>query len=382
MTDPDGALSTPALPEASAAWRPAWRAVERSAFIPDRMWVDEGGDEAVDCVPIDRLSDPSRWLDAVNSDRVVVTQFDDGRTRWPDVGDRPSCSSSMPSAMASMLEALDLRDDDAVLEIGTGTGFNAAILAQRAASVVTVELDPGIAAVASHALSAVPNVEVVCADGARGVDDRGPFDRILATASVRWGQFPIEWLRQARPGAVVVCPVRTDLTAGPLVRFEVDENHDAHGVVLPDRVHFMELRSHRYPVGWPGLHWDDEQADLIHTEIEPWSALLAEASRWAIGVAVPQCRFEVWERAETRPHGVAWLVDTCSGSWASVVPGNVDDVFDVRQVGPRRLWDQAEAALRSWRSHGSPGVEDWRFEIVYGYQRAVPTATRDARVSA
>jgi hypothetical protein len=86
--------------------------------------------------------------------------------------------------------------------------------------------------------------------------------------------------------------------------------------------------------------------------------------QWAIAVAVPQCRFDVWKRTPERGHGVAWLVDTCSGSWASVVPSAIDGQFDVRQHGPRRLWDEAEAAYRWWQQAGEPPLEAW--ELVVG----------------
>lgn len=96
---------------------------------------------------LDRISEPARWLSAVYSDRVIVTQFDDGNTAWPEVGYRPTSSCSMPSAVLGMLDALDVCEGMRVLEIGTGTGYNAALLAQRLSDehVTTMEVDPVVA---------------------------------------------------------------------------------------------------------------------------------------------------------------------------------------------------------------------------------------------
>jgi Protein-L-isoaspartate(D-aspartate) O-methyltransferase (PCMT) len=220
--------------------------------------------------------------------------------------------------------------------------------------------------VAEHArtaLGGMSTVQVVTADGAAGRHPGAPFDRVLATASVRLGQFPYEWVAQTRPGGVIVAPIRADLASGPLVRFTVGEDGTATGRVAPTRVGFMELRAHRTPSRWQRLGWDDPAADLTHSELQPWTVLLTEASQWAIAVAVPQCQYDVWKRTPERPHGVAWLVDTCSDSWASVVPGDAEGRYDVRQHGPRRLWHEVEAAHRWWRHSGEPTLEDWEFVV-------------------
>lgn len=357
-----------------AAWAEAFAAVLRERFIPNRIWVDEGDDDSIECVPLDRTVEPERWRRAVYSNKVIVTQFDDGATEWPRVGYRPTCSSSMPSAMLAMLDVLDVQPGHRVLEIGTGTGYNAALLAKRAAAVTTMEVDPAIADHPRIALRDMPAVTVVTGDGAAGHPETAPFDRVVVTASVRLGQFPYTWVAQAKPGGIIVAPVRADLTSGPLVRFTVADDATATGRAVPVRVAFMELRSHRTPSRWPRLRWDDPAADLTHSTLEPWTTLLTEASQWAIAVAVPQCRFDVWERTPDRPHGVAWLVDDCSGSWASVVPGDTDDRYDVRQSGPRRLWDEAEAAHGWWQRAGRPGIEDWEFVVTPDRQtvRAAP----------
>ncbi|MGH3930494.1 MAG: rRNA adenine N-6-methyltransferase family protein, partial [Pseudonocardiaceae bacterium] len=133
--------------------RRAFAEVPRENFVPrfhhnhsaGRRWVD-GTD------PRQR----DEWLRAVYADEVLVVQ-----TRpAPDLvdpGGAPTSSSSMPSVMAGMLEVLDLRPGQRVLEIGTGTGYNAALLCHLvgAENLVSVELDPGLADSARDALSRI-----------------------------------------------------------------------------------------------------------------------------------------------------------------------------------------------------------------------------------
>lgn len=74
----------------------ALRAVPREHFLPARIWVQETDDGPYE--PIDRATDPQRWIhDVYGADYAIVTQFDDGATRWPERGWRPSCSASQPS---------------------------------------------------------------------------------------------------------------------------------------------------------------------------------------------------------------------------------------------------------------------------------------------
>jgi protein-L-isoaspartate(D-aspartate) O-methyltransferase len=346
-----------------ATWNAELARVRRADFISDRMWIEE----ASGYLPVDRGAEPDQWEQAAYANRVVVTQFDDGETAWPAVGRRPTCSASMPSAVVGMLDALDVRRGHRVLEIGTGTGYNAALLSERlgAGAVTTIEIDIELAQRARRILDTADyGATVVCGDGTAGWPQNAPYDRIIATAAVQLGHFPHAWIMQTVPGGVILVPMRTDLSSGPLVRFVVGPDGMAQGAPVAMRVGFMELRSHRNPLmDWDGLRWDDPAADLSETKIEPWSALLRESSRWAIGIAVPSCRYFVEKATSVRPHGVAWLADPLSRSWASVVPGAEKGRYDVRQTGPRRLWDEVATAYRWWIGSGSPTIDRWRFTI-------------------
>jgi len=360
------------------AWAAVFAATPREHFIPERAWVDEAEGDQMDCVALDRATDPERWLCAVRSDRVIVTQFDDRATTWLRIGRRASSSCSMPSLVAGMLDALDVRDGCNVLEIGTGTGWNAALLARRLGEdlVTTIEVDPTLAEAARATLASTsPAPRVITADGAAGWAPNAPYDRVIVTAAVKLGRVPYAWVHQARPGAVILAPIKTDLCTGPLVRFTVSDDGTATGSVVPPRVGFMELREQRTPdTDVSHRRWDDPEADLTHTDLMPWTTLGNEAPRWALAIAMPGCRYELWKRTPGRnpDHGVAWLTDPLTGAWASIVPG-VHERYDVRQHGPRRLWDEAQAAHRWWKTIGEPSPQAWEFTITPDNQTIHPT---------
>ena len=115
---------------------------------------------------------------------------------------------SAPSMIAIMLEEAGLRPGEGVLELGTGSGYNAALLAELAGPdrVVSVERIPELAATGRAALEALGyRVEVVVGDGTRGYPPRAPYDCVFATAGAP--RIPHAWREQTRVGGRVVAPV-------------------------------------------------------------------------------------------------------------------------------------------------------------------------------
>ena len=114
---------------------------------------------------------------------------------------------SQPFIVALMTEMLRLKPDDVVLEIGTGSGYQAAILARLARQVFSAELEPSLAASASARLRdlGVTNVEVRVGDGLRVFADDGPFDAILAAAAPL--TIPEELIAQLAEGGRCIIPV-------------------------------------------------------------------------------------------------------------------------------------------------------------------------------
>ena len=116
---------------------------------------------------------------------------------------------SQPWIVACMSSLLELRGDERVLEVGTGSGYGAAILSRCCAEVVTVERHESLAERARDALAETgcENVEVRLGDGCEGAPDRAPFGGISVTATADEAP-PPALLEQLAPGAALVCPVR------------------------------------------------------------------------------------------------------------------------------------------------------------------------------
>jgi protein-L-isoaspartate(D-aspartate) O-methyltransferase len=136
------------------------------------------------------------------TDEAIVTKRDsDGL---------PVSSSSQPGLMAHMLDQLDLAAGHRVLEIGAGTGYNAALIAHLTGPsglVVTVDLDEDLtAAAADHLrLAGYPGVIVRTGDGAEGCREHAPYDRIIATVAL--SDLPPAWLDQVTGDALIVMPL-------------------------------------------------------------------------------------------------------------------------------------------------------------------------------
>ena len=115
---------------------------------------------------------------------------------------------SQPWIVASMAELLELRGGERVLEVGTGSGYAAAVLSRLCSEVVTVERHESLAAGAQEVLSAIgyDNVEVRVGDGAEGAPDKAPFGGISVTATAA-DDPPHALLDQLEAGAALVCPV-------------------------------------------------------------------------------------------------------------------------------------------------------------------------------
>ena len=144
--------------------------------------------------------------------------------------------------MALMLEALEIDDGQTVLEIGTGTGYNAALLSHRLGSgrVTTVEVDPAVAEAARLALLAggyTPTL--VVGDGVAGHPDGAPYDRIVATCSA--ATIPPPWVAQLRPGGMLLTNLHRDLGGGALALLRRDSQ--MVGRFLADYGAFMPVRS-------------------------------------------------------------------------------------------------------------------------------------------
>jgi protein-L-isoaspartate(D-aspartate) O-methyltransferase len=114
---------------------------------------------------------------------------------------------SQPYIVAYMAQALGLHEDEVVLEIGTGCGYNAAVLSRIASHVYSMEIIETLIPVAENNLkqAGIENVSIRCGDGSEGWPDKGPFDAIMLTAAS--DEIPIALKDQLRPGGSLIAPV-------------------------------------------------------------------------------------------------------------------------------------------------------------------------------
>ncbi len=187
----------------SPRWREVFIRTWRHPYVPS-FYPELGAPCLLSIDPQRR----SEWLDAVYSDQTLITkvvQVPLSPALRPGTYPVYTSSSTMPSLVLSMLEALEVHDGQRVLEIGTGTGYNAALMCARLGSehVTSVDIDPEFVELATERLAAngfTPTLDAV--DGAEGYPPAAPYDRIIATCGVR--AIPQAWLAQSRPGAVIL----------------------------------------------------------------------------------------------------------------------------------------------------------------------------------
>jgi protein-L-isoaspartate(D-aspartate) O-methyltransferase len=226
---------------------------------------------------------PGVPLEEVYSDRAISAK-QDPEGMWIS-------SSSQPAIMAIMLEQLGLEPGHKVLEIGTGPGYNAALMTHivgETGQVVTVEIDEDLAQSAREHLEAAgfEQVQVLCADGGYGAPEAVPFDRIILTVGAP--DITPAWWNQLTPDGRLVLPL---LLRGSMksIAFEQAEDHlkslsvtDCGFISL--RGDFASTQTSRIQVGpEPGLYL--ELMDNISMDGENIYSLLTGSSKdWAAGV--------------------------------------------------------------------------------------------------
>lgn len=146
---------------------------------------------------------------------------------------------SQPSLVASMTEALGVTAEHAVLEVGTGSGYQAAVLAHLAARVVTVDRYRTLVseALARYEVLGLRNLTAYVGDGMQGMLSRAPFDRIMVTAAAR--EIPAALLEQLKFGGVLLIPLGKGDEVQMLVRVVKEHSGNQVRELMP--VRFLPL---------------------------------------------------------------------------------------------------------------------------------------------
>ncbi|MEU0517974.1 protein-L-isoaspartate(D-aspartate) O-methyltransferase [Streptosporangium sp. NPDC006007] len=336
----------------------ALRAVPRHEFVPAVALIpgDGGGLRA-----IDRAADSAGWWEAVYSDTPIVTQLDDGALSIADVvgpdgvvrlpsGADYTSSASAPSTVAALLGWLAPDPGHRIMEIGTGTGWTAALLAHLVGDgdlVTSIEVDLAVAEQAAKNLAVAGfGPRLVIGDGAVGTVADGPYDRVHVTCGVR--AVPYTWVAQTRPGGTIVLPYCPGFGADHALRLIVAPGGVAHGT-YPGFASYMMMRSQR-PADGVLSYTRDHQAAT--TAVDPRTIAYAPAGADLAIHALTGLRSQGLRRPDFYR---LWVYDADGSDAAAVTwrPGRRE--FEVRGYGRRPVWDEVVDAYFRWVAWGQPG---------------------------
>ncbi|MFD3935866.1 methyltransferase domain-containing protein [Streptomyces sp. NPDC058611] len=321
------------------AWQDAVASVDRALFIPE---VIVGGDFG---------QDPEAWLRIVYADGPVVTQVNDGKPTASDAFRLHTSSSSMPSIMLDMLGLLEVRDGHRVLEIGTGTGYNAAWLSHRLgeAAVTSVELDETVLALANENLKRAGfHPTTILGNGRDGHPRGAPYDRIICTCTMR--DVPPAWLEQC-PNGRIVTPWGSSFFSGSFATLDVVDG--AAKGTFSRAPAFMWDRTHRGGAGRISDLYHQEEGRKGMTDIAPQNVIQDDPA-FFIGLSVTDAWYRWCATDDDSGEATLWFLADDGASWATVEYVPDAQTYEVEQYGPRALWDEVREAFVRWHDLGKP----------------------------
>jgi methyltransferase of ATP-grasp peptide maturase system len=345
-------------------WRHAIEVVPRHLFLPEFFRrVDAPNQTMWEPVTPDHVS-TEEWLQLVYQNETWVTQID-RKIRPNDVSSAiagiPTSSSTLPGLVVRMLEDLDISNGHNVLEIGTGTGYSTALICERlgAKHITSVETDPTVASNATQALhDAGYDPTLVTGDGIVGYLPRAPYDRIIATCSFR--RIPDAWIAQSNQDAIILATLSGWLHGSGYAALKVKGDGIANGRFLPGTISFMLARPHTAPpidISQTGtVDTGEARSARVSPEIlDDWDA------RFIAQLAAPGAQ-HIAKSVDGGPM-VDYLIDTQSGSYASITPEDDGESSSVREVGQIALWGSIEDAILGWKKMGSPPIETFTIDV-------------------
>ncbi|MFE1099608.1 rRNA adenine N-6-methyltransferase family protein [Nocardiopsis alba] len=329
---------------ATDAIRAAFADHPRHRFIPDLVWPDIQG------LPLIRSADPERWAAYVYAGDPVVTQANDGGSGAVNT---PTSSSSAPQLMADMITAAEIEPGMRVLEIGTGTGWNAAILSSLVGptgSVTSLEIDPRIAEQARDRLVGSP-VKVVHGTEVPGED---AYDVVIATCAV--GRVPAAWFDRLVPSGRIVVPwgPSSDSHASPVAVLRKTGPKSIAGPFVCEAF-FMRDRTQRVPRGeFPGMGCESEGTRVLPFTVDD----LTEDDRVTrFMLMLPGVRIGIGMRPFSGDVGLIIYLGVPDGSWAYLWPDGA-----THSGGPTDLVEQLRAAHDLLEGEGWPPLTEFSLE--------------------
>ncbi len=265
----------------------------------------------------------------------------------------PVSSSTKPDLMVRMLETLNIRDGQRILEIGTGTGYNAALLAHRLGddNVFSIDIDPELITTARRRLARIGrHPHLTAGDGAKGWPLHAPYHRILCTCAVR--RIPAAWYDQLTRDGQLLVDFKPH--GGNLVLLEKKTDR-LEGRFTARYAAFMVMRQHDNHDDTPTPQWQPEfpldRQRTTTTPAEPPSVV--GFLRSVISTTQLRRRYTVDEQTR-QPTAVKLTAADGSCCEVELTPDN-NGTRTVREGGPTPVWAEIEHAYQQWRNWDEPG---------------------------
>lgn len=295
------------------------------------------------------------------ADETLVTRVGASHADHAQPDDRlhglPTSSSTLPGLIVRMLHLLGPEPGQLTLDVGTGSGYSAALLGHRLGddSVTSIDVDPYLVQVARERLASfrrTPQIEV--ADAIGSLPD-AEYDRIMATVSVR--PVPPSWLDSLRPGGRIVTTI---IGTSLLISADMDNDGIARGRIQSDPASFMRTRQGAdYPARLDELYATgrDQPGEHVRNLARTIPDLWAD---WSLRCLYELDSPDIENRSATLDDGsqVVWLLSP-EGSWARAEQAS----GTVHQAGSRRLWDDLERVQRQWDDAGRFPLDQMSVEL-------------------
>lgn len=345
-------------------WRDPIATTPRHVFVP-RWWQGR--------TLCDGPSDEQRWMRAAYSDTTLVTRrgplhadhaFPDDRPKG-----RPTSSATLPSLIIQMFRLARLFAGAEVLDVGTGSGYGCALLAQLLGDdrVTSIDVDTYLTKAATERLGAIGRYpQVITGDATAPIP--GTYDRIVSTVAVK--PIPASWLTALRPGGRLATVI-----AGTTIIVTATKQKDgsATGKVEWERAGFMEARSGSDYA--PGLHdlfaaIETREGDEVTRGKYP---VIQIREAWELSSVLEITAPDISHYYEESEDGTrtAWMVHA-DGSWARASAQGTEAPI-VHQGGPRRLWAIFDELRDFWLGHG--------YFQLYGAKVTIPPEGGEVRLN-
>lgn len=265
----------------------------------------------------------------------------------------PVSSSTKPDLMVRMLEALDIREGQRILEIGTGTGYNAALLAHRLGddNVFSIDIDPELVTTARRRLAGIGcHPHLAAGDGAEGWPPHAPYHRIICTCAVR--RVPAAWHDQLTPGGRLLVDFKPQ--GGNLVLLEKKADR-LEGKFTARYAAFMVMRRQDDTDDRPTPQWRSElpldRQRTTTTPAEPPSVVGFLRSAMS---TTPLRRRYIIDEQTRQPTAVKLTSSDGSCCEVELTPDD-NGTRAVHEGGPTTLWAEIEHAYQQWHDWDEPG---------------------------